>query len=117
MNETAHTGRVRFVPVDQLAFAIPEVDLADEAHVAITRAARRRLGLPEYHLVPPPVTMFSADEVRSAIESSELPIASRSSASPSTSCLVVTTSCWNCTSRSLMVSRTRVRLSMTSPIT
>lgn len=62
--ETAHGSRVRFVPVDQLRFAIPEVDLADDENVLVTRAARRRLGLPEYHLVPPPATIVSPATAR-----------------------------------------------------
>ncbi len=61
---TAHPGRVRFVPVSQLPFAIPEVALHDEAAVLITRAARRLLGLAEYHLVPPPATVLSPDTAR-----------------------------------------------------
>jgi DNA-binding transcriptional regulator YhcF (GntR family) len=52
-------ARVRFVPVDQLRFAIPPVELGDEARVLITRAARQRLGLPAYHFVPPPTTVLS----------------------------------------------------------
>lgn len=64
LSQTAHAGRVRFVPVDQLAFAIPEVDLEDAANVLVTRAARRRLGLPEYHLVPGTATMVSPATAR-----------------------------------------------------
>lgn len=62
--ETSHAGRVCFVDVDQLAFAMPEVDLEDTANVLITRAARRRLGMPEYHLVPPPATVVSIATAR-----------------------------------------------------
>jgi DNA-binding transcriptional regulator YhcF (GntR family) len=64
LRETAHRGRVRFVPVDQLAFAIPEVDLDDAERVVVTRAARRRLGLPEFHLLPPPATLVSPATAR-----------------------------------------------------
>ncbi len=66
---TAHRGRIRFVRVDQLGDpAIAPVDLRSE-EVLITRAARRRLGLGEHHLVafaPPFVSPGSAREICAA---------------------------------------------------
>ncbi|HEX9936797.1 MAG TPA: GntR family transcriptional regulator [Longimicrobium sp.] len=56
---TPQRGRVRFVLVDDLG-AGAEVDLHSESTL-ITRAARRRLGLPEYHLLPPPPGFISSE--------------------------------------------------------
>jgi hypothetical protein len=65
---TPQRGRARFVLVDDLDTE-PDVDLHSESTL-ITRAARRRLGLPEYHLVPPPpgyISSESAGELCQAI--------------------------------------------------
>jgi hypothetical protein len=62
LDVTAHRGQVRFVLVDELGAGAP-VDLASDSTL-ITRAARRRLGLPEYHLVPPPPGYISAESAR-----------------------------------------------------
>lgn len=52
LDVTPHRGFVRFVRVDELgAPGQPPLDLESDA-VLITRAARRRLGLDDYHLVP-----------------------------------------------------------------
>lgn len=64
LGETAHEGKVRFVPVAQLDFAIPPVELGDRDAALVTLAARRRLGLPEYHLLPPPATLISPATAR-----------------------------------------------------
>jgi len=59
-----HQGRVRYVLVDQLGGAeAGPLDLRSE-DVLITRAARRRLGLPDYHLVPSPPPFISLDSAR-----------------------------------------------------
>jgi hypothetical protein len=50
LDVTPHRGQARYVLVDELG---PEVRL-EAPSTLVTRAARRRLGLPEYHLVPPP---------------------------------------------------------------
>ncbi|HEU4557398.1 MAG TPA: GntR family transcriptional regulator [Longimicrobium sp.] len=63
---TPQRGRVRFVLVDDVG---GDVDLHDESTL-ITRAARRRLELPEYHLIPPPpgyISSESAGELCQAI--------------------------------------------------
>jgi DNA-binding transcriptional regulator YhcF (GntR family) len=61
---TPHRGQVRFVLVDELVGRGPEhLDLESEAVLA-TRAARRRLGLPEYHLVPSPPPYISPASAR-----------------------------------------------------
>lgn len=63
LDVTPHRG-ARIVLVDELGG--PEaarVDLHGES-VLVTRAARRRLGLPEYHLVPGPPTYISPDSAR-----------------------------------------------------
>ena len=67
LDVTPQRGRARFVLVDDLGAA--DVDLHGE-DTLITRAARRRLGLPEYHLVPPPpgyISSESAGELCQAI--------------------------------------------------
>lgn len=58
LDATPHRGRVRFVTLDELAGA--GVDPQAESTL-ITRAARRRLGFPEYHLVPPPPGYISSE--------------------------------------------------------
>lgn len=65
---TPQRGRARFVLVDDVGTGA-DVDLHSESTL-ITRAARRRLGLPEYHLVPPPpgyISSESASELCQAI--------------------------------------------------
>lgn len=56
---TPQRGRARFVLVDEVG-AGADVDLHAESTL-ITRAARRRLGLPEYHLIPSPPGYISSD--------------------------------------------------------
>lgn len=64
LDVTPHRGAVRIVLVDELGSPGTEhVDLHSES-VLVTRAARRRLGLPEYHLVPRPPTFISPDSAR-----------------------------------------------------
>lgn len=61
---TPHRGYVHFVLVDDVGAPQGErVDLESDA-VLVTRAARQRLGLPEYHLVPSPPPYISADSAR-----------------------------------------------------
>ena len=63
---TPQRGRVRFVLVDDVG---ADVDLRSESTL-VTRAARRRLGLPEYHLIPSPpgyISSESAGELCQAI--------------------------------------------------
>lgn len=55
---TQHRERVRFVPVDRVGDE--EIDLASE-DVMVTRAARRRLGMEDFHLLPPPPPVISAE--------------------------------------------------------
>jgi len=64
---TPHRGRVRFVTVDELGGGAG-VELHGEG-VLLTRAARRRLHLPEFHLVPshPYISRESAHELHQAI--------------------------------------------------
>lgn len=61
LEPTAHRDRARFVLVDELDRA--GIDLADP-HLLLTRAARRRLGLPDFHLVPDPPTILSPESAR-----------------------------------------------------
>jgi DNA-binding transcriptional regulator YhcF (GntR family) len=69
LDVTPHRGLVRFVTVDELGDpAHGELDLESE-RVLITLAARRRLGLPEYHLVPPPPAYISPASARALYES------------------------------------------------
>ena len=64
LDVTPHRGALRIVLVDELGGSDAErVDLHSES-VLVTRAARRRLGLPEYHLVPGPPTYISPDSAR-----------------------------------------------------
>ncbi|HEX8242624.1 MAG TPA: GntR family transcriptional regulator [Longimicrobium sp.] len=66
---TPHRGQVRFALVDELGGAAGDVDVHG-GDVLLTRAARRRLGLPEYHLVPSPppyISRESAGELFDAI--------------------------------------------------
>jgi GntR family transcriptional regulator len=65
---TPHRGRVRMVLVDELGGPAGEgIDLSSDA-VLVTRAARRRLGLPEYHLVPSPPPYISPSSARALCE-------------------------------------------------
>ncbi|HYH78165.1 MAG TPA: GntR family transcriptional regulator [Longimicrobium sp.] len=59
---TPHRGGVRFIRVDELGDA-PEVDLRAESTL-VTRAARRLLGLADYHLVEPPPGYVSPESAR-----------------------------------------------------
>jgi DNA-binding transcriptional regulator YhcF (GntR family) len=69
MDVTPHRGRVRVILVDELNGPAGEnLDLESE-RVLITLAARRRLGLPEYHLVPPPPPYISPASARTLYES------------------------------------------------
>lgn len=64
LDVTPHRGHVRYVLVDQLGGAeAGPLDLRS-GDVLITRAARRRLRLPDYHLVPSPPTFISPDSAR-----------------------------------------------------
>lgn len=65
LNVTAHRGRVRWIRVDQLDGE--QVDLGSEA-VALSRAARRRLGMEEYHFIPPPPPLLSMQSARELCE-------------------------------------------------
>jgi DNA-binding transcriptional regulator YhcF (GntR family) len=61
---TPHHGHVRYVLADQLGgTGAGQVDLHSE-DVLITRAARRRLRLPDHHLVPGPLTFISPESAR-----------------------------------------------------
>jgi DNA-binding transcriptional regulator YhcF (GntR family) len=63
LDVTPHRGQIRFVTVDEIGAGGARVDLASPATL-ITRAARRRLGMPEYHLAPPPPGYISAESAR-----------------------------------------------------
>lgn len=68
LDVTTHRGQVNFVLVDELGTTgAPRVDLHSE-DVFVTRAARRRLRLPDYHLVPSPPTFISPDSARELFE-------------------------------------------------
>jgi DNA-binding transcriptional regulator YhcF (GntR family) len=67
LDVTPHRGRVRVVLVDELSDQL-DLDLHSE-QVLITLAARQRLGLPEYHLVPPPPPYISPASARTLYES------------------------------------------------
>lgn len=68
LDVTPHRGRVRLVLVDELGGpGAEDIDL-DSDDVLITREARRRLGLPEYHLVPAPPTYISPASARELCE-------------------------------------------------
>jgi len=72
---TTHRGQVRFVTVDELEAKGETVD-AGRDDVLVTMAARRRLGLPEYHLVPTPppyISPQSAGELFTVIADLSLP--------------------------------------------
>jgi len=60
LHMTPHRGRVRFVMADDVG---SDVDLASESTL-VTRAARRLLGMPDYHLVEPPPGYISPDSAR-----------------------------------------------------
>jgi DNA-binding transcriptional regulator YhcF (GntR family) len=62
---TPHRGVVRFLTVDELPGS--GVDVHGEG-VLLTRAARRRLGLPEYHLVPSHPPYISRDSAREILD-------------------------------------------------
>lgn len=69
LNVTTHRGRVRVVLADDVAgSAAGSLNLHGE-QVLITLAARQRLGLPEYHLVPPPPPYISPASARALYES------------------------------------------------
>ena len=55
--------RSRFVPLDQLANAIPPVRM-DAPDVLATRAARRAHGMDDHHLLPPPARFIGAETAR-----------------------------------------------------
>ena len=57
---TTHRDHARFVRVDQLQEHAVDLDAED---VMITRAARRQLGLDDYHLIPEP-SVLSPDTAR-----------------------------------------------------
>jgi DNA-binding transcriptional regulator YhcF (GntR family) len=64
LDVTPHRDALRIVLVDELGGpGEPRIDLHGES-VLVTRAARRRLGLPEYHLVPGPPPYVSPDSAR-----------------------------------------------------
>ncbi|HST62636.1 MAG TPA: hypothetical protein VLK84_28280, partial [Longimicrobium sp.] len=63
---TPHRGQVRFVLVDELDG--PEHLELESEEVLVTRAARRRLGLPEYHLIPSPPPYISPASARTLCE-------------------------------------------------
>ena len=58
---TGHQGRVRYVLADRVE---AEGVSPDDPTVLLTRAARRRLGLEDYHLLPPPMRVISVDSAR-----------------------------------------------------
>lgn len=58
---TAHQNRIRFVPVDRVEEE--QIDL-DAENVMVTRAARRRLGMADYHLLPPPPQVIAPESAR-----------------------------------------------------
>lgn len=77
LDVTSHKGQVRFVTVDELDGG---VDLRSP-QMLITRAARRRLGLEDYHLVPAPpgyIAPESAAELCNTIASIGLAAAAAS---------------------------------------
>ncbi|MBV9109489.1 MAG: GntR family transcriptional regulator [Gemmatimonadetes bacterium] len=62
---TPHRSIVRVITVDELPGS--GVDVHGEG-VLLTRAARRRLGLPEYHLVPSPPSYLSRGSAREILD-------------------------------------------------
>lgn len=67
LDVTPHRGQVRVVLVDELDGPGEPVDLESDT-VLLTRAARRRLGLPDHHLVPSPPTYISPASARELYE-------------------------------------------------
>ena len=68
LDVTAHRGHLRVVLVDELGGpGSPGIDPESDA-VLLTRAARRRLGLEDYHLVPSPPTYISPASARELCE-------------------------------------------------
>lgn len=63
---TPHRGRVQLILVDELEG--PEDERLRGEAVMVTRAARRRLGLPDYHLVPTPPPYVSPTAARALFE-------------------------------------------------
>jgi hypothetical protein len=66
LDVTPHRGQVRLVVVDELGREAPP-DLRSE-DVLVTRAARRRLGLEDQHLIPSPPTFISPESARELYE-------------------------------------------------
>lgn len=66
LDVTPHRGQVRFVVVDELGRE-GSLDLRSE-DVLATRAARRRLGLEDHHLIPSPPTFISPESARELYE-------------------------------------------------
>ncbi|WP_420127109.1 GntR family transcriptional regulator [Longimicrobium sp.] len=64
LDVTPHRGKVRLVLVDELEGPL---DL-ESGSVLVTRAARRKLGLPDHHLVPTPPTYISPASARELYE-------------------------------------------------
>ncbi len=60
LDVTPHRGHVRFVMADEVG---ADVNLRGESTL-VTRAARRLLGLPDYHLVEPPPGYICPDSAR-----------------------------------------------------
>lgn len=67
LDVTPHRGKVRLVLVDELGGVGEPVDLESDS-VLVTRAARRRLGLPDHHLVAAPPTYISPAAARELYE-------------------------------------------------
>lgn len=65
MAVTTHRDRMRFVPVDRLGEEPLDLESAD---VLVTLAARRRLGMEEFHLIPPPPPVISPQSARELFE-------------------------------------------------
>ncbi|HLM66410.1 MAG TPA: GntR family transcriptional regulator [Longimicrobium sp.] len=63
---TPHRGRVQLVLVDELQG--PGDERLQGEGVMVTRAARRRLGMPDYHLVPTPPPYVSPAAARALFE-------------------------------------------------
>lgn len=68
LDVTPHRGQVRLVLVDELGSSADEALELESETVLVTRAARRRLGLPEYHLLPPPAAYISPASARELCE-------------------------------------------------
>lgn len=67
LDVTPHRGRVRVVLVDEIGGPGEPVDLESDS-VLVTRAARRRLGLPDHHLVASPAPYISPASARELYE-------------------------------------------------